>query len=287
MNLRFTQEPYSNRSPMLGAFAHPAFAIVWTASTCALIGIAMYDTASGWLMTTFDLNAFDVSLLHTATTLPIFLFTLPAGADRRHRRSASDDHRCLVRDRRIDGDLRRRGGARFRVPRVVALDDVRSQRGLVPQFARVAIDRAATRAEAGDSGGDGGAQRRLQSQPHARSCARRVHHRALRRGHSAVDFCRRQSHGDRRAHMVAWLGPTASVASRRKIEQRSAHRPSAYRQQSPLMGDAGADHCDLSVYRRVLGALAIDRPANRARRGALWDSAQRDQRWSDSRIART
>ncbi len=80
MNLPFIQEPYSNRSPMLGAFAHPAFAIVWTASTCALIGIAMYDTASGWLMTTFDLNAFDVSLLHTATTLPIFLFTLPAGA---------------------------------------------------------------------------------------------------------------------------------------------------------------------------------------------------------------
>jgi predicted MFS family arabinose efflux permease len=65
---------------MLGAFAHPAFAIIWTASTFALIGIAMYDTASGWLMTTLDLNPFDVSLLHTATTLPIFLFTLPAGA---------------------------------------------------------------------------------------------------------------------------------------------------------------------------------------------------------------
>jgi predicted MFS family arabinose efflux permease len=81
MNLPFTHEqPHSKPSPMLGAFAHPAFAIVWAASTCALIGIAMYDTASGWLMTTFDLNPFDVSLLHTATTLPIFLFTLPAGA---------------------------------------------------------------------------------------------------------------------------------------------------------------------------------------------------------------
>ena len=80
MNLRFSRELPSSRSTMLGAFAHPAFAIVWTASTCALIGIAMYDTASGWLMTTFDLNPFDVSLLHTATTLPIFLFTLPAGA---------------------------------------------------------------------------------------------------------------------------------------------------------------------------------------------------------------
>jgi MFS family permease len=65
---------------MLGAFAYPAFAVVWTASTCAMIGIAMYDTASGWLMTTFGLDPFEVALLHAATTLPIFLFTLPAGA---------------------------------------------------------------------------------------------------------------------------------------------------------------------------------------------------------------
>ena len=66
--------------PWLGAFSHPAFAVVWAASTCALIGIAMYDTTAGWLMTTLDLDPFDVSLLHAATTLPIFLFTLPAGA---------------------------------------------------------------------------------------------------------------------------------------------------------------------------------------------------------------
>ena len=64
----------------LGAFAHPGFVVVWAASTIALIGIAMYDTASGWLMTTLDLNPFDVSLVHAATNLPMFLFTLPAGA---------------------------------------------------------------------------------------------------------------------------------------------------------------------------------------------------------------
>src|SRR4029077_9389549 len=80
MNLRLRPEPLPRPTPMLGAFAHPAFAIVWTASTCALIGIAMYDAASGWMMTTFDLNPFEVSLLPTAPTLPIFLFTLPAGA---------------------------------------------------------------------------------------------------------------------------------------------------------------------------------------------------------------
>ena len=77
---RARQEAQPWATPMFGAFAHPAFAIVWTASTCAMIGIAMYDTASGWLMTTFNLDPFGVSLVRTATTLPIFLFTLPAGA---------------------------------------------------------------------------------------------------------------------------------------------------------------------------------------------------------------
>ncbi len=67
-------------SSWLGAFAYPAFAVIWLASTTALVGIAMYDTASGWLMTTLDLNPFDVSLVHAATNLPMFLFTLPAGA---------------------------------------------------------------------------------------------------------------------------------------------------------------------------------------------------------------
>src|SRR5271165_7664548 len=80
MDFRLTEQPTTSPTPWLGAFSHPAFAIVWTASTFALLGIAMCDTASGWLMTTLDLDPFDVSLLHAATTLPIFLFTLPAGA---------------------------------------------------------------------------------------------------------------------------------------------------------------------------------------------------------------
>jgi predicted MFS family arabinose efflux permease len=75
-----SHEPSTASSNWLGAFAHPAFAVVWIASTTALIGIAMYDTASGWLMTTLDVNPLDVSLVHVATSLPMFLFTLPAGA---------------------------------------------------------------------------------------------------------------------------------------------------------------------------------------------------------------
>ncbi len=80
MDFRLPQQSLPTAPSWLGAFAHPAFAIVWTASTCALIGIAMYDTSSGWLMTTLDLDPLDVSMVHVATTLPMFLFTLPAGA---------------------------------------------------------------------------------------------------------------------------------------------------------------------------------------------------------------
>ena len=74
------QQSSSDGPAWLGALAHPTFAVVWVASTIALIGLAMYDTASGWLMTAIDLNPLHVSLLHAAANLPMFLFTLPAGA---------------------------------------------------------------------------------------------------------------------------------------------------------------------------------------------------------------
>jgi MFS family permease len=75
-----TPDTPQKTGPWLGVFSHRAFAVVWVASTIALIGIAMYDTASGWLMTTLDLDPLRVSLVHAATNLPMFLFTLPAGA---------------------------------------------------------------------------------------------------------------------------------------------------------------------------------------------------------------
>ncbi|MGD0719729.1 MAG: MFS transporter [Roseiarcus sp.] len=63
-----------------GAFGHPAFAIIWIGSTIALIGIAMSDTASGWLMTSLNPDPMAVSMVQVASNLPMFLFTLPAGA---------------------------------------------------------------------------------------------------------------------------------------------------------------------------------------------------------------
>jgi len=61
-------------------FRHPTFAVLWTATVVANIGTWMYNAASGWLMTTLDPDPLIVSMVQVATTLPMFLFALPAGA---------------------------------------------------------------------------------------------------------------------------------------------------------------------------------------------------------------
>jgi MFS family permease len=63
-----------------GAFGHAAFTLIWTASIVSNVGTAMFDTASGWLMTSLNADPIAVSLVQVAVSLPLFLFTLPAGA---------------------------------------------------------------------------------------------------------------------------------------------------------------------------------------------------------------
>lgn len=63
-----------------GAFGHAAFTIIWTASIVSNVGTAVYDTGSAWMMTSLNANPMAVSLVQVASNLPIFLFTLPAGA---------------------------------------------------------------------------------------------------------------------------------------------------------------------------------------------------------------
>jgi hypothetical protein len=63
-----------------GAFGHPAFAAIWTASTILNIGTAMFDTGSAWLMTSLNADPMAVSLVQVVAGLPIVLFTLPASA---------------------------------------------------------------------------------------------------------------------------------------------------------------------------------------------------------------
>jgi MFS family permease len=61
-------------------FRHATFTVVWTATVVSNVGGWMYSAASGWLMTSLDANPLIVSMVQVATTLPMFLFAVPAGA---------------------------------------------------------------------------------------------------------------------------------------------------------------------------------------------------------------
>jgi MFS family permease len=62
------------------AFRHRAFTVIWIATVVSNIGTWMYNAASGWLMVSLDSDALLVSLVQVATSLPMFLFALAAGA---------------------------------------------------------------------------------------------------------------------------------------------------------------------------------------------------------------
>src|SRR5450756_2550894 len=61
-------------------FRQTTFTVLWTATVIANIGTWMYNAASGWLMTSLNADPFMVSLVQVATSLPMFLFAVPAGA---------------------------------------------------------------------------------------------------------------------------------------------------------------------------------------------------------------
>lgn len=67
------------RSPW-SPFRHRTYAVIWTATVVANVGGWMYSAAAAWLMTSLDTNPVMVSLVQVATSLPMFLFALPAGA---------------------------------------------------------------------------------------------------------------------------------------------------------------------------------------------------------------
>lgn len=71
--------PVATSSPW-SPFRHTNFAVLWTATVIANVGTWMYNAASGWLMTSLNPDPFVVSMVQVATTLPMFLFAVPAGA---------------------------------------------------------------------------------------------------------------------------------------------------------------------------------------------------------------
>lgn len=70
-------------------FRYSTFTVLWIATVVSNIGTWMQNAAAGWLMTGLNPDPLVVALVQVATSLPMFLFVLPAGAladiiDRRH-----------------------------------------------------------------------------------------------------------------------------------------------------------------------------------------------------------
>jgi MFS family permease len=61
-------------------FRHSAFTVLWVATIVSNIGTWMQNSAAGWLMTGLNPGPLIVALVQVATSLPMFLFVLPAGA---------------------------------------------------------------------------------------------------------------------------------------------------------------------------------------------------------------
>ncbi len=70
------EPPTSVWSPL----AHSVFRALWIASLVSSIGTWMQNVGGVWLMSSFSASPFLVALMQTATSLPVFLVGLPAGA---------------------------------------------------------------------------------------------------------------------------------------------------------------------------------------------------------------
>jgi len=61
-------------------FGEPLFRSLWIAAVISYTGTWMRNVGAGWLMTQLTTSPFVISLVQAASTLPVFLVILPAGA---------------------------------------------------------------------------------------------------------------------------------------------------------------------------------------------------------------
>src|SRR5674476_1499234 len=59
---------------------HRVFRMLWIASIVSNIGSWMHEVGAGWLMTSLAPSPLMVALVQAATSAPVFLLALPAGA---------------------------------------------------------------------------------------------------------------------------------------------------------------------------------------------------------------
>ena len=66
--------------PEKGPLSFPVFRALWIATIISNVGTWMHDVGAAWLMTSLSPSPLLVALVQAATTLPMFLLALPAGA---------------------------------------------------------------------------------------------------------------------------------------------------------------------------------------------------------------
>jgi len=72
--------PAAPKPSMLTPFTFALFRAIWIASVVSNVGTWMQNVAGVWLVTTLTTSALLVALMQTATSLPAFLLSMPAGA---------------------------------------------------------------------------------------------------------------------------------------------------------------------------------------------------------------
>lgn len=75
-----TEQRQEKTADTSGPLSFRVFRALWIASIISNVGTWMHDVGAGWLMTSLSPSPLLVALVQTATTLPMFLLALPAGA---------------------------------------------------------------------------------------------------------------------------------------------------------------------------------------------------------------
>jgi len=74
-----SEAPTSATSPWT-PFSQPVFRALWIASLASQVGTWMHGVGAAWLMTSLAASPLLVALVQTATSAPLFLLAIPAGA---------------------------------------------------------------------------------------------------------------------------------------------------------------------------------------------------------------
>src|SRR5713226_9054405 len=72
--------PAKHAGSALAPLREPLFRSLWVAAVISYTGTWMQNVGAGWLMTQLTMSPLIVGLVQAATTLPVFLVILPAGA---------------------------------------------------------------------------------------------------------------------------------------------------------------------------------------------------------------